>query len=191
MARFLFAVWPVSGCLFPHIAVARAVAARGHDVAFYTGDQARDVVTGQGFLHFPFAPALERQVQALLWAPTGISSGYHRPWRLEPLVRAFYAGTVPYQVADLEVVLSDWKPDAIICDPAVWAPIVVLYETRRVPVGLLSPYAACLLPGPDAPPAGSALPRPTTWRSRLLADVARVVVAVGRVHVRREVDALR
>jgi UDP:flavonoid glycosyltransferase YjiC (YdhE family) len=68
MARFLIAVWPFAGHIFPLIAVAHALTARGHAVAFYTGADQHHLVTSEGFEHFPFRHVDERRVHELLFA---------------------------------------------------------------------------------------------------------------------------
>ena len=48
-ARYLLCCWPFPGHVNPNVAVARALRERGHDVAFYTGEEARATIEGQGF----------------------------------------------------------------------------------------------------------------------------------------------
>ena len=192
MARFLFTVWPFPGCLFPHMAVAEALRERGHWVAFYTGSAVRSLVERAGFVVFPFSPALECTIESRVLSADGVTStAMSRPWRLESQLRALFAGTIPAQIDDLTDALAQAKPDVIVCDPAMWGPIVVLHEAQPVPVALLSPYAACWLPGPDVSPPGSGLPRPKDWRTRLLARIGWAVFGVLRTRLHRTVNQLR
>lgn len=55
MARLLFTVWPYPTHLHPFIALAEAVRARGHEVAFYSGGGALALLEHAGFRCFPFA----------------------------------------------------------------------------------------------------------------------------------------
>jgi MGT family glycosyltransferase len=191
MARFLTTVWPVPGHLHPNLAVGKELTARGHEVAFYTGPKARALVEGEGLRHFPFQRVNERRFDELLeaigaialdWKQTPRQLGYWREWLF---------GMLPDELADIETILDDWRPDAIICDPAMWAPILVLRETRQVPVAVFSYLLACVLPGPDAPLNGIPLPRPRNSLDRLARQVLQTTLDLVAQPARRDVDALR
>src|SRR4051812_23273631 len=57
MTRFLFAAMPAAGHVGPMIPLAHELVARGHEVAWYTGERYRDKVeaTGATFLPHPHA----------------------------------------------------------------------------------------------------------------------------------------
>jgi MGT family glycosyltransferase len=103
----------------------------------------------------------------------------------------FLVETVPAQMRDLEAALTGWPADALICDIAMWAPILILRERMHIPVIALSHVAHCILPGPDGPIQGVALPRRRGgWRAafaRLAAPAANLVTA----RTRRRANALR
>jgi MGT family glycosyltransferase len=191
MSKFLFVVWPFAGCLFPLMSTAQAVSRRGHEVAFYTGRVAKTHVESEAFRFFPFSSELEEVWQPLVMEPDGISNGWQKPWRLERPLREFFLGTVPYQVEDLAGIVEEWQPDIIVSDPAMWGAIVVLREVQRIPVVVMSPYAACLLRGPDAPPPGFGLPQPNRWHQRLLSQVAGFALDVFRIPTSRMVNKIR
>jgi MGT family glycosyltransferase len=73
----------------------------------------------------------------------------------------------------------------------MWAPMLVLHETEGLPVAVFSTVAACLLPGPDAPPAGWGLPRPRSWSTRLVARAARMATEALAADFRRAIDQVR
>jgi MGT family glycosyltransferase len=208
MAKFLLAVWPYPGHLYPNLAVAHALQARGHEVAFYTGSLPQLVVEAEGFTRFPYG-----HLARGLWTLVGgggngddpslyqrLAQHYTSAFDQRPLARlrqlkAMYLemilGTVPDQVADLEAVLARWQPDVLVSDPFMWAPFLVLRETCEVPVAIFSFFAACLLPGPDVPLPGLGLPYPDNWHTRLIARVAGVGMDISARGVRHAADAIR
>ncbi len=129
------------------MAVATALRQRGHEVAFYTGAAGLDLVRRQGFSCFPFHAVDDARVER---AVQGMTSRSWRPGSWRELM----LGTVPDQLRDLEDIWKSWRPDVVVCDVAMWGPILVLHELKRVPVALLSHVAACLLPGAENPLPG-------------------------------------
>jgi MGT family glycosyltransferase len=191
MARFLFTAWPFPGCVNPGVAVARVLASRGHEVAFYTGTRGRAPVDAHGWPCFVFTHLDERQVDALVYSSDSLGANWRRPHRLRPRLRALFADTVPGQFADLEAIIDRWHPDAVVSDPAMWAPFLLLFDLYRLPVAILSYAGGCMLPGPGAPPIGPGLPRPRgpvgRWRNRAVGAVVDAVLA----DTRRSAAALR
>ena len=177
MSRFLFAVWPFAGHVHPAMAIAHALRARGHEIGFYTGAAVRSEVEGEGFRIFPFVAVDENRVTVLASSEFPYSpSLWHRlrtARLLQAKFREWLLDTIPQQVDDLDRVLSDWRPDVIVCDLAFWAPFLVLREARQVPVAVLSILAACILPGPDAPFWGQGLPRPRNAIMRSRSNLQR------------------
>src|SRR5262249_40270446 len=150
LAKFLFTVWPFAGHVHPAIAIGHALRARGHDVAFYTGDGVRSLVEGEGFRCFPFVRVNERRVVALAssefpYRASGwqqLSSAKERPANF----REWLVDSVPQPVLGLEGVLGEWGPDGPVCGLGFWSPILVLGEKGKIPVAVLSILAACILP---------------------------------------------
>jgi MGT family glycosyltransferase len=148
MSKFLFTVWPLRTHLNPFMSVALALRQRGHEVVFYTGASVLELVRKQGFRCFSFQAVDEARVER---AVRGLAAGNWRPGRW----RALMLDTIPDQLRDLEGIWKSWQPDAIICDIAMWAPILILHELKSVPVVPLSHVATCLLPGPENPLPGA------------------------------------
>lgn len=73
MGRFLHTVWPVPGHVHPNIAVAHALAAQGHEVAFYSGPTLRSMLDEQGFQAFPFIAVDEQRVRSIVMTIGGRS----------------------------------------------------------------------------------------------------------------------
>lgn len=191
MTKFLFTVWPFSGHIHPSLAVAHALRARGHQVAFYTGSKVGELIEGEGFRCFPFQQVDEARVEQLVLSNKGIMAPVRNPLRRAAMWRTWLLGTVPAQLADLEPILIEWQPDVIVCDPSMWAPLLVLHETRRIPIAVLSIVAACLLPGPQGPILGFPMPPPRTRYERGRAQLLRRIVDLLGTGVRRRANRLR
>ncbi len=190
-ARFLLCCWPFPGHVNPNVAVARALRQRGHEVAFYTGEDARERIEGEGFTVFGF------QRVAAAWEPVRRveESGAGRRGMLRAQARAFrgwLVGTVGAQVADLQPLVERWQPDVIVTEPAMLGPITVLWEQTGIPVAALATFMGPLVPGPDAPIAfGFGLPPARTRATRLAKSLADRVVDRAAAGLRRDVDAVR
>jgi MGT family glycosyltransferase len=192
MARFLFTVWPFSGHVNPCLSVAEALRAHGHEVSFYTGEGSRSLLEEQQFVVFPFEQIDEGRLWGLIQglearapinrSPAGLLRAVFREW---------LAGTIPEQVADLRAILGDWRPEVLIADPMMWGPLLVLSETSRIPVAVLSFFIGCPLPGPEAPPWGVGLPPPRSLGTRLLARAAMIATDVVATGLRRELNRIR
>jgi MGT family glycosyltransferase len=188
MARLLFAVWPFPTHLHPFIALARAARIRGHDVAFYSGGEGLSILAGEGFRCFPF--------QKVQWSPVvrtvaELIADRGRPSLLRRLWARFLVETVPAQVQDLEWALAQWPADTVISDIAMWGPILILHERCGIPVAPFSHVANCILPGPDGPVQGLALPRRRHGLAVLVAGAAAGVSKLVTARTRRKANALR
>jgi MGT family glycosyltransferase len=191
MARFLFTVWPFSGHIHPNLAVAQALRERGHEVAFYTGRQAQPLIECEGFRCFPFQHVDGEHVEKMVRTLDSMSLRISNPLKVKALFNDWFLGTVPDQLADLEKILDEWRTDVIVCDLAMWGPILILHETRRIPVAVFSYVAACILPGPEGPIVGLPMRRPRTWLGRLGVRSLRALMGLLTRGVRRAANQLR
>jgi MGT family glycosyltransferase len=191
MARFLFTVWPLTGHIYPNLSLAVALRRRGHAVAFYTGAQMRAQVERQGCEHLPFTAVDEAAFLDLMAEGYQVGNPVQRARRQKALYRTWMVETLPGQLADLTPILERWQPDAIVCDPTLWAPILFLHEKQGIPVAVFSYTMGCLLAGPDTPPFGPGLPRPRHWGHRLVNAGYRGVVERFTADSRRRVNAIR
>lgn len=191
MAKFLITTWPLSGHIYPNIALAHALRERGHEVAIYTGAVACSVVEREDFTCFPFKKLDGEAFKQLM------ASGYWTPhfgkrvMKQRAVYRAWLVDTVPAQLSDLEEILPAWSPNVIICDPAMWGPILVLSETHDVSVAIFSYTTGCLLPGREVPLPGMGLPPPRNWGTRLLTEIVRLVTHLLTADIRRAGNDLR
>ena len=191
MARFLFTVWPFPGHVHPNVAIAHALRRRGHEVAFYTGASVTSSLEGEGMQCFPFRSVDEKQVAGIVLALDGQSLQWWKARQSKQLLREWLLGTIDAQLDDLTPVLSSWRPDVMVCDPAMWGPLLILHETQRVPLAVMSYVAACMLPGPEGPILGLPLPRPRGRLARFGHGVLRSIAHAVAADVRREADRLR
>jgi len=142
----------------------------------------------EGFRFFPLKRVDEAQVTGIVQS---IVLKRGQPLQLKALWRSFALETVPAQLADLEAVRPVWSPDAIVCDPAMWGPFLILHDTWDIPVAVFQYMAACVLSGRDGPVPGFPLPRPRNWLQRLRVRVTRAVLSLFLADARRAASKLR
>jgi MGT family glycosyltransferase len=191
VARFLFTLWPFPGHVHPNLAIAHALRARGHDAAFYTGDSIRSSLVSEGFDCFPFMSVDESGVTKTVSTLDSLSLDWRSPRRRKALLVEWLLGTVDAQLADLRTILDVWRPDVLVCDPAMWGPLLVLQESEQIPLAIMSYVAACMLPGPDGPIVGLPLPRARSVFGRMGRFVLRGVADLVSADVRRAAGRVR
>jgi MGT family glycosyltransferase len=194
MSRYLVTCWPFVGHLYPQISVAHALRDRGHEVAFYSHESARPVVEGEGFTLFPFVHVDDRRYERIHALEARVPATQPKYQTLSVAMIAYrdmLTGSIPEQVADLQPIVRDWRPDVLVTDPALWATILVLWDLLGIPVALLTQMIGSMIPGPDAPPWGPGLPPPRTFGTRLLSRAAQVGVDLIAYNMRRRVNRLR
>ena len=188
MARLLFTIWPFPTHLHPFMALAMEARAQGHEVAFYTGGGALSALAREGFRTFPFREVDWGRVARIV---DDLIAGRQRPSQMRRLWPRFLVETVPAQLRDLEAVLAEWPADALVCDIAMWAPILILRERIGIPVIAFSHVAHCILPGPDGPIQGIALPRHRRLWTEIYAKLLRRAAILVTARTRRRANALR
>ena len=192
MANFLITVWPFPGHFYPFLSIAHSLSRRGHRVAFYTGARMCEVAEREGFYGFRFSHLDEKALFNLLLSPNARSKSLlRRNLDLKYTLRRWLVDTIPQQIADIELVLKQWKVDAIVCDPTVWSPILVLYEKKEIPVAVASLAVGCMLPGKDAPPFGTALPPPRTMVRKWGTRLASAFMTLYSLDVRKSASRIR
>src|SRR5579862_9596604 len=168
MARFLITCWSFPGHVFQPLAVARVLRERGHECAFYSGPRAARVVEGEGFPLFASDKAKEDAMYDFMFAPDQVRTvNWRTMLKFASTIQGWLLDTIPQQVEELKPVIASWKPDVIVTEQNMLGPVLVLHETHKIPVVVLS-YFSCTIPGPDAPPFGMGLPPPRNWYTRLL-----------------------
>ena len=103
--RVLITLWPFTGHLLPQLSIANALRERGHEVAFYTGEDARGTIDQEGFELFRSSASLRsasfeagaRSTPAIS-EPVPAAAGCSRSCATGSMI--------PDQVADLRAVLA-------------------------------------------------------------------------------------
>jgi MGT family glycosyltransferase len=190
MARFLFTTWPFPGHVIPHVTIAQALRARGHECAFYTGSRSGKALDAEGIRYFPFQRLNEDEVWKMLFEQQSGFIHWHRFPNFRAVMQSWLLETLPGQVADLLPILDCWKPDVIVCDPTMWSPILILHEKFRLPVAV-SCYFACKVPGPDMPPFGLGLRLPANGWDRAFYRLISGFIDLAAAGFRRRVNDIR
>lgn len=168
MARILFTVWPFAGHIYPSLAVAAPLAARGHEIGFYTGADGAVRAERAGYRAFPFEAIDESRLYDTMFQRDHLLDSARHPRRSLDVLRAWLIETIEPQLQDLSAVLQEWRPDVIVTDPGMWAPITVLQEREAIPVAVLAYVTGAMIPGPELPIFGLGLPQMGGWSRRWL-----------------------
>src|SRR5436309_488474 len=108
--RLLLACQPIAGHLNPNLALARALAKRGHHVGIYSGKFARQAVEAEGFTFFPYNPSMDLLLSQILLPSDGNSAASRiatkrglvfRSRLLNDTMKEWLLETIPQQVEDL------------------------------------------------------------------------------------------
>lgn len=191
VSRFLFTVWPYPGHIHPNVAIAHALRKRGHEVAFYTGGSIARSLEAEGIHCFPFEAIDEKRVEEIVLALDSMSLQWWRPTRRKALLRQWLLGTIDAQLDDLAAIHVSWRPDVLVCEPAMWGPLLVLQETAHIPLAVVSYVAACMLPGPEGPIIGVPLPKATSALARMGRRALQLIGHVVAADVRRSAEEIR
>lgn len=184
MARFLISVWLTPGHMYPAIAVARGLAARGHAVAFHTAPSYGELLRSLGFEFCPIdaAASLEADTVALRDEPAG-------PVAMKQTFRARFVARVPADVVSLRRATALWRPDVIINDPVSFAPLLV-GELENIPVATLN-NVVFSWPADDMGPYGLGLPPARTAPRRAYYAGLRTQAEAFYADVVDEINGIR
>ncbi|MGI8807422.1 MAG: glycosyltransferase [Acidimicrobiales bacterium] len=112
--RVLCTCVPGHGHFHPMVPIARALKARGHEVAFATAERFCPRVAQAGFQAFPAGLAPGPMVERTLALPGVAAPGPEDAGRFGAQMFAAVAG--PAKVPDLVAVVADWKPHLLVHD---------------------------------------------------------------------------
>ena len=122
MARFLFATMPIVGHVAPIAPVARELVNRGHEITWYTSKH-EDKITATGATFAPLVSPIDfgdGEYQALPRA------GQYQGLRQVAFdFEHAFVGSVEGYVRDLRALVTSFKPDALVVDPAVAAGVIM------------------------------------------------------------------
>jgi MGT family glycosyltransferase len=132
MNRVLIATMPAAGHVGPLVPLARELVRRGHDVAWYTGADYRDKVEATGAVFYPLVHAPNRDVAQMdTEFPQRASLKGVAKFKFD--IREVFIAAVPGQVADLEALLDEVRPDVIVAEPGVAAAASVIEHRHGIP----------------------------------------------------------
>jgi MGT family glycosyltransferase len=132
MMRFLFATMPAAGHVGPLVPLAHELVARGHSIAWYTGDEYRGKVEATGATFYPHVHAPDRDVSRM-------DAEFPERAKLKGIakfkfdVREVFIAAVPGQVADLEAMLDDVRPECVVAEPGMAAAARVIEQRHGIP----------------------------------------------------------
>jgi MGT family glycosyltransferase len=132
MTRFLFATMPAAGHVGPLVPLAFELIARGHSIAWYTGDDYREKVEATGATFHPHVHAPDRDVSQM-------DAEFPERAKLKGIakfkfdVREVFIAAVPGQVADIEALLDEVRPDVIVAEPGMAAAVRVIEQRHGIP----------------------------------------------------------
>jgi UDP:flavonoid glycosyltransferase YjiC (YdhE family) len=175
--RFLFATQPITGHVLPAVAIVRALAERGHEVRWYTGQKFQATAERAGARFAPFREAYD-------YDDGDYDAAFPERRRLRGLAQIRFDFTnlfirqITPQVHDLEQILADFPADVVVGDPSVLATVAI--SERGGPPGAIYGITCLGLKGRDVAPFGlGLLPDASPLgrvRNRLLAVLASQVV---------------
>jgi MGT family glycosyltransferase len=156
MTRFLFATMPAAGHVGPLIPLAHELIARGHVVDWYSGEEYRGKVEATGATFHPHVHAPDRDVSHM-------DAEFPERRKLKGIakfkfdVREVFIAAVPGQVADIEALLDDVRPDVIVAEPGMAAAAKVIEQRHGIPWATCN-ISAFSMRSADTAPFGLGLP---------------------------------
>jgi MGT family glycosyltransferase len=132
MSRLLIATMPAAGHVGPLVPLALELVARGHDVSWYTGEAYRDTVEATGARFFPHVHAPDRDVAQMdLEFPERAELKGFKKFEFD--MREVFIKAVPGQVADLEALLPEVRPEAIVAEPGMAGAAKLIDQRHGIP----------------------------------------------------------
>lgn len=163
MTRILITTNTLAGHVRPCLPVARELTAAGHDVVWYTGRKYGALVTATGARLEPCAEHLDFDDAALTEGRDPAKRA--KLADLRQGVQDVFIAPIPGQVADLQRIVDEFRPEVVLAEAAFMAGPVVA-TLRGIPAVLVavSPLA---IAGRDVAPFGTGLPPSSSPLGRL------------------------
>ena len=132
MTRILLAAMPADGHVGPLIPLVRELAARGHEVTWYTGKAYQQKVEAASARFLPHVHAPDRDMAQMneQFPERAALKGLNK-FRFD--MREVFIKAVPGQVADLEASLDTVRPEVIVAEPAMAGAAKVIDQRHDVP----------------------------------------------------------
>ena len=173
MARILFATVPIVGHVYPFLGVARALAARGHELRWYTGERFRADVERTGARHAPYVSArdFDDRHMELVFPERARHTGLRQ---LKYDLKHVFADQAPAQLADIEALARDFHPDLVAADPLMLGSL--LYKERSGTPLVLINVVASPVRSRDTAPFGLGILPSLRWYGSLRNAVLNTIV---------------
>ncbi|WP_157267350.1 glycosyltransferase [Azohydromonas aeria] len=165
MARILVATVPMTGHVRPMAALVRALADRGHALAWLAGPKFAPLVEASGAAFIVLEARLDWD-DADVEAAFPVLRGRRGLARVRAQLDALFIAPAPLQCRALEAASATFRPDAVLADQAFMG-AALLHEKAGLPWAGLG-VSALGMPSVDTAPFGSALPPGRGARNRLL-----------------------
>ncbi|MFD3706731.1 nucleotide disphospho-sugar-binding domain-containing protein [Nocardia sp. NPDC058658] len=163
MARILIAVVPIYGHVTPMIPLAKALAARGHDVLWSTTETFRAQVEAAGITVARTAHTEDIRTDRGEYVPGGEKLEGIAALRVD--LKFGFIDNAPRQLRDLHDAAAEFRPDLVLADTACLAARLFSEETGT-PFAVLN-VVPMVLTSRDTAPFGLALPPSATLLGRV------------------------
>lgn len=188
MARFLFAVWPAPGHVYPSLAIANTLRLRGHAIAYVTNAEFRKVIESCDHVFLPLGESLagddgDAVRQAV--QPRRPDTAHEA----RNLFRALFVTPAPGQAHAIGRAVTDFRPDVLVHDQRSFAPSLVA-EQAGLPLATLA-LTCCPLPGRDLAPFGLGLPPARDDETRTRYALLRRQAEESYAEITQEWNAIR
>lgn len=163
MARILIGTFPHTGHVSPFFPLARALAARGHEVLWHTSPLLRERIEATGARFAPFEHARDfTDYDPEEFAPGQQLKGVAA---LKLALKHVFIDNAPRHMRDLQAITRTFRADMILCDPAFigasW-----FHQATGTPLAILN-VLPMALSSADTTPNGLALPPSASPLGRL------------------------
>jgi UDP:flavonoid glycosyltransferase YjiC (YdhE family) len=154
MSRILIATVPVIGHIAPFLPLARALLARGHEVAWYSGHKYRARIerTGARFFGYERAPDYDDAHFDTLYPERARHQGIAQ---LKFDMKHIFIDAAPGQLTDLKRITQQFPADLLLADPGLIGALFLREQTGRS-VGVLG-VLPLMLTSDDTAPFGFGL----------------------------------
>ncbi len=186
MPRFLFVTIPASGHVNPTLPIARALAQRGHDVAYATGPNMAGAVAPLVTRFYPVGPDASAAAMRQWWPDMGQMRGLRRLNFMISQVMFAFAESVAQEVLD---VADSLRPDVLVFD-AFTHPASIVAERTGLPWATTTVVPGLLNTG-RAHPYGLGLAYPPRLHVRLATPLLRWLLRAAARRHDRQFNAIR
>lgn len=162
--KFLIATMPVPGHVAPFAPAVRELLRRGHEVVWYGSRHFQAGIEATGARFSPLRTGID-------YGDSQYNEHFPERVRYSGLARVvfdfekLFVEPIPGMIQDLRAIIDEYRPDALLGDPAV-AATRIIGETGGPPAAVLN-ITVLSFEHPDLPAFGLGLPFKDSWLARL------------------------